>query len=236
MKTEFVPPDRSRTATGVLLIVVPALFSLLFTLLAQQFEYPGILRKDSGFVLAAFHRGGSGLQLLWYGMMTAALLFVPLAVGVRCWLQQGTLALVFGVLAGLVQALGLARWVFLVPFLAGQYTDPGASPAAKDAVLIVFGAFHQFFGAGIGEHLGYLFTGLWTLLTAQSLLRTGHPWLGRIGIALSLGILGGLLETAGASWAAQTTSLSYLLWSVWMIALGITCLRTQRRSLSNPAH
>ncbi len=33
----------------------------------------------------------------------------------------------FGVLAGVVQSLGFARWVFLVPALAARYVDPAST-------------------------------------------------------------------------------------------------------------
>jgi hypothetical protein len=43
-------------------------------------------------------------------------------------------ALVVGVLAGLVQALGLLRWVYLVPALARAHDEEDASDATRDAV------------------------------------------------------------------------------------------------------
>jgi hypothetical protein len=221
------PDVNSRIITALLLIVVPLLFTVVFTLLEQHFEYPLILRKPAGYVLEAFHRGGTALLMLWYGMMFSALLFIPLAVGVGRHLKTGMLTVVFGIIAGLVQALGLARWVFLVPHLTTRYLDPTSSTSTRDAVLVLFDAFNQLLGVGIGEHLGYLFTGLWTLLVAQSLRRLRRPWLGGTGIVVSLGILSGMLEATGAHWASITTSISYLLWSIWMISVGAMLLRNR---------
>ena len=73
-----------------------------------------------------------------------------------------------------------------------------ASDATREAVLVVFSAFHQYAGVAVGEHLGYLATGAWTLVIATSML-AGAPfrsWLGWVGIVSALGILAG---HAGAS-------------------------------------
>ena len=79
------------------------------------------------------------------------------------------LATAFGVLAAAVQFLGLIRWPYLVPYLARTFFDPSSSEATRDAVAVVFQAFHRYAGVAIGEHLGYLFTGLWTLLVGVAM-------------------------------------------------------------------
>ena len=38
---------------------------------------------------------------------------------------------------------------------------------------MVFEAFHHYAGMGVGEHLGYLSTSLWTLLVAIVIVRGG---------------------------------------------------------------
>ena len=58
----------------------------------------------------------------------------------------------------------------------------------------LFATLHRLLGVGIGEHLGYLFTGLWTLLVAASILVTASYRVARhhrfpIGIALLIGTL-----------------------------------------------
>ena len=85
---------------------------------------------------------------------------------------DGTLlavATVTGVLAALVQLLGLIRWPFLVPYLARVAAEPGASEARREAVDIVFQAFNRYLGVAVGEHLGYLLTGAWTTLAGVAL-------------------------------------------------------------------
>src|SRR5688500_20391578 len=70
----------SETVTGAALIAVPVLFNVGFTLLAQRFDYPDILRQPTHRVLARFHEGGSSLLLIWLLFALSAVLFAPLAV------------------------------------------------------------------------------------------------------------------------------------------------------------
>src|SRR5215212_4439142 len=170
-----------RRLAGVLLILTPIAFNLLFTPLSVTFEYPDILREPAGYVLERFDAGGAGLIVTWYGFMLTAVLLVPLAVLVHRVLgRQDTpymaVATAFGVVGGVVQFLGLVRWPFLVPYLADTYLDPASSGATRESVAVVFQAFNQYAGVGVGENLGYLFTGLWTALVALAMFGSPLPF------------------------------------------------------------
>jgi hypothetical protein len=135
-----------RKLAGILLILTPVAFNVLFTLLAATFEYPDILREPAGYVLRRFDAGGAGLVAIWYGFTLTAVLFVPLAVLVhRVFSQEPEappylgLATVFGVVAGVVQFLGLVRWPFLVPYLADAYLNPASSEATRESVAVCSG-------------------------------------------------------------------------------------------------
>jgi hypothetical protein len=227
--------------TGVLLILTPIAFNVFFALLSVTFEYPDILRKPAGYVLRSFDAGGSSLVAIWYGFMLTAVLFVPLAVLVHKVLaRQDTpymaVATAFGVAAGVVQFLGLVRWPFLVPYLADTYLDPASSGATRESVAVVFQAFNQYAGVGVGENLGYLFTGLWTVLVALAMFGSALPlrrWLSLLGMASAAGILVGTLEPAGFEAAANVVVVGYILWSVWLALTGILLLLP--RSLRNRA-
>ena len=219
------------TITGLFLIVVPMAFNITFFLLQRAFEYPEILRKPTDTILQRFKQGGAALRRRWYAFMFSAVLFTPVPVMVQqifepdvpWYLAVGT---AIGVLAGAVQFLGLIRWSFLVPTLADMYTAPKASQATRDSVAVVFQAFHQYLGVAIGEHLGYIFTSLWTLLLCAAILQTGmfNPIWGWLGILPALGVLTGIFEELGFKPAAVINAISYLLWSAWLIALGISLL------------
>ncbi|HEU5104070.1 MAG TPA: DUF4386 domain-containing protein [Roseiflexaceae bacterium] len=221
-----------RRLTGLLLLLVPVAFSICFTLLQTQFEYPAILRQPTADVLTKFQAGGSGLIAVWYALTLSAVLFIPLVVLVHRLLaaQEASVALsvatVFGIVAGLVQALGFLRWPFLVPHLAQVYLAPAASEAQRAAAAMVFEAFHRYAGMAIGEHLGYLSTSVWTFLVALLMLRSllFGRWLGLSGMLLALGIATGLLEPVGWELAGTINTLSYLAWAVWLIVAGLVVL------------
>jgi hypothetical protein len=219
------------TLTGLLFIIVPILFNVTFFMLQRSFSYPDILRQPTDAILRRFQAGGVPLRRLWYAFAFTTMIFIPVPIlvhqlfgpGAPWYLAVGTL---LGVLAGLVQVLGLLRWSFLVPSLAELYTRPDSSPATRDSVAVVFHAFHQYAGVAIGEHLGYLFTGLWTLLVSFAIIQTAFvaPLLGWLGLIPALGILVGLFEEAGFKPAGAINAISYILWSLWLIAFGIALL------------
>jgi hypothetical protein len=217
--------------TGLFLILVPLAFNATFFRLQRTFDYPDILRRPTEEVLRRFHAGGPALRLSWYLFALSAILFTPVPVLVHAlfgvsappWLVVGT---TLGVVAAVMQFVGLIRWAFLVPMLATHYVDPQASAATRDAVTIVFEAFHRFVGVAIGEHLGYIFTAAWTLLLCAAIITTGHvsPSFGWLGIIPALGILAGVFEEAGLKAAAPINAVGYVLWSLWLIALGVSVL------------
>jgi hypothetical protein len=222
---------RSRTLTAALLILVPVLFNVFFFLLQSSFGYPDILREPADTILDQFAAGGTSLLAIWYGFALTPALFIPAAVLLRRAFPGDApllaLATPFAIVAGVAQVLGLLRWPFLVPGLAQAYLDPAASDATRDAVLVVFSAFHQYAGVAVGEHLGYLATGAWTLVIAGAML-AGEPfrrWLGWVGIVAALGILAGLLEPAGFALGGTINAFAYILWSLWLIATAIVLLR-----------
>jgi hypothetical protein len=231
---------RLRVLTATLLIAVPVLFLLFYGLLTMTFDYPGILREPPGEILRRFAAGGPSLVLLWYGFALTPALFIPAAILLRRAFPATAplldLAVPLGVLAGVTQVLGLIRWPFLVPELARTFLDPTASEATQAAALAVFDAFHQYAGIAIGEHLGYLFTGAWTLVIAGAMLTAPvfRPWLGWAGIASALGILVGLLEPAGIALAGTINAVAYLVWSLGLVGTGIALLRLHPQSADSP--
>ena len=178
-----------------------------------------------------FQEGGAPLRRLWYAYTLSAVLFTPVPVLVQqvfgpdapWFLLVGT---VNGVLAGVVQFLGLIRWPFLVPSLAEIYTDPKSTQATRDSAAVTFQAFHRYAGVTIGEHLGFLFTSAWTVLLCIAIIQTGfvNPLLGWLGILPAIGVLVGVFEETGFKAAGVINAISYILWSVWLIAFGIALL------------
>jgi Domain of unknown function (DUF4386) len=144
------------------------------------------------------------------------------------------LMMVVGVVAAVVQALGLGRWLFAVPELARRYVaaEGAESTSTRQAIEVGFAVLHRYLGVGVGEHLGYLATGLWTILVAGSILQgTILPgWLAILGVVIGLALLVGTLEFVGPNerdgWALAGTivPIAYIAWSIWLIVLGLMLL------------
>jgi hypothetical protein len=121
-----------------------------------------------------------------------------------------------------------------VPELARRYIAAEGPDAAatRRTIEITFAALHRLLGVGIGEHLGYLLTGLWTLLVAASILSTAvvPGGLGIVGLPIGVALLIGTLEFVGSNerngWplAGTIVPIAYIAWSLWLVALGIFLL------------
>lgn len=225
-------------ATAILLIAVPVAFNVAFFELGRAFDYPGILRKPPEEVLRRFASGGSGLVLRWQALVMSALGLLPLvpllAVVLGAPPALTATTIVVGVAAALVQVIGLVRWPFAVPELARRYVaaeGPDAE-AEQHAISVVFATLNRLLGVGIGEHLGYLLTGLWTLLVGASILSTAvlPGWLGLLGIPIGLALLVGSLEFVGRNephglaLVGKIIPIAYIAWSLWLVAAGVLLL------------
>ena len=88
---------------------------------------------------------------------------------------------------------------------------------------------HRYLGVGIGEHLGYLATGSWTMLVAASILGGAAlpAWLAITGLIIGVALLVGTLEFVGPNeldgWelAGTIVPIAYIAWSIWLILLGV---------------
>lgn len=82
--------------------------------------------------------------------------------------------------------LGLIRWPFLVPHLARADAEYDVSPARREASDVVFQSFNRYLGVAVGEHICYLFTGCWSVLTGAALIQANNApwWLGVAGIVV----------------------------------------------------
>lgn len=124
---------------------------------------------------------------------------------------------------------GLLRWVYLVPALARAYADPALEPPERDVHASVFRALHQYLGVGVGEHLGYLFTGIWSALIGVGIIQaTALPaWLGWPRIVIGAGLAVGSAEFLGPNeqrgWrlADAAVPFLYIAWSIWLLLIGV---------------
>ncbi len=232
----------ARPITGLSAIVLAIAFNVPYAMLAATYDYPAVLRRPAGEALDMFAAGGSNLIITWHLFALCALLLVPMALALtltpKSVAQTPGLAIgaaIAGSLAGLAQAMGLWRWVFVVPGLARLHADPATSDEARRAAEQTFDLINQYGGVAIGEHLGQLLTALFVCLLSVMQWRTSRHITAGLGfltvIAIVLGTNEGLAIALGHSGDtfALATIAGYLGLSLWLIATGIGLLRAPAR-------
>jgi hypothetical protein len=232
---------KARPITGVCAIALAILFNVPFAILGSTFDYPDVLRRPAGEVLDLFAAGGNMLILTWHAFGLTALLLAPVAimlalaperVGSRPVRAIG--AAILGALAGLAQAMGLWRWVFVIPGLARTHADPAASADAKLGAERAFDILNQYGGVAIGEHLGQWLTALFVLFLALAQWSEGRRISALVGFvtaaAVAVGTEEGVAIALGHSGAvfSMATIGGFLGLTVWLIATGVGEVRGKK--------
>lgn len=220
-------------AAGVGAIALGVGLNLPYAALVALYAYPDILRRPAAEALRRFAEGGPTLIAAWYGFMLAALALIPVAIAVsitpsrlanRPALAIG--AALAGALAGLAQAIGLARWIFVIPALAQAPADSGAT----------FDILNSYGGVAIGEHIGQLLTALFMAQVASLQCAEGASRLGVVGLSsavvIAIGTGEGLALALGTDGDlfGLATIVGFLGLSLWLVATGMAALRRPQQN------
>ena len=204
-------------------------FNIPYSLLAANFNYPAILRRPAVEALNLFAAGGPGLILTWYGFALAAIALIAIAPALaitpaRIATMPGLAigAAIAGSLAGLAQAIGLLRWVFVVPELARNHTALAEH---------TFTMLNQYGGVAIGEHLGQMLTALFVIQLAAMQKREAAPMSAGLGMLTAIGLVIGTgeglaiaLGGSGHGFSLMTMA-GFLALTAWLIVTGVGLLR-----------
>jgi hypothetical protein len=222
-----------RQLTGALFILGAILINIPFTLLIMNFDYPDILRKPVGEILTSFQAGGNSLIYTWLAFAWVGLPIVFGTIMLKRVLEKENSAFLetattIAVIGFIVQMVGLLRWVFVVPIIARLYTDPGTDAATKESLSALFMVVHQYGGVVLGEHIGQIFTIIWSSMISAMIYKSTMfskwvAWLGWVASTIYLLAQTELLATVipdfpVLDWAGLYGS---LLWLVWVIVLGV---------------
>jgi hypothetical protein len=219
-------PRSTRQATGILLIAAAVLAAVGAGWLSVAFAWPDILDAPGDQAIPAFTDAASAIRTAFSLMLPSSLLLIPAAI----YLEQVTggpatpavrTVTAFGVLGAFAQILGWVRWPVTMPHLADAYA------AASDTAPVTasYEVLNRYAGGALGEHLGWLFQGLWAVGLALLLLRVAAipRWYSLLGLILSLLWLpmtwGSGLFTA--EWPAPVGSSISVAWYLWLAALGV---------------
>lgn len=219
-------------AGSLLLFLVAA--TLPYTWLIEHFGYDDILREPTAVILRNFQAGGAPLVLAWFAFAMSALLFIPVALGLHRLMAAHGLpdrgVLVLGVASAIAQAIGLLRWVLVVPALAAAHAAPDATPATRDAAAVVFDAVHRYGGMVLGEMVGQLLLAGWTAGAALALWRSRAVPRAVAGLGLltvPLWLLGQtelLHLVVPAVPSLEVIPLAFMGWEAWLAAIAIALL------------
>lgn len=206
--------------------------SVAFGILSTVFEFPDVLRRPGGEVLALYAEKADVVRPTYWVLGMTGLVLVGIAVELGRFLTpfaEGPARLVsgFGVATGVFWSLGYTRWPIAVPYLSEMYLSGDA--AEKERAAEMYGMLNRYAGMTVGEHLGFITMGVFAIALAIGLRRgeIGPRWL------LPVGIIGGVLITITSyeQYNPEVTLLGALnglantVWFLWMIAIGIVLLR-----------
>jgi len=112
---------------GVVGVLIP------YVTLTITFEYPDILRKDTGVILDSFNKGGTRLIGTWFAFALGGITLIPAYILIGQKFESKSMltrtATNIGVIGLVVQMIGLLRWTFVVPVLASSFAQ-----SADDAI------------------------------------------------------------------------------------------------------
>lgn len=219
---------------GVLLIIGAIGVLVPYTILTNIFDYPNILRQDTGLILAKFHYGGNVLIWTWwaFAILGLPLLEAYILIGQKLEHKYYFVrwATTLGIIGLIVQMIGLLRWTFVVPVLANNFIT--GNEMTKEASKVAFQIVHQYGGVVLGEHIGQLFTIAWTIMMTSAfaklkLFPKWTIWLGYISSIIYLIAQTELFATVMPTvpvigWAGFWGS---TLWIVWLMIIGVKMLK-----------
>jgi hypothetical protein len=237
---------------ALLLVLEAVLVTVPFFILQSVFEFPDILRQPADYALRLFVQHRSVIVPTYYVFLVSALMGLPLTFAlVRYFANtnygaaaKGNPSLTgFGVAMVVFQALGFSRWVFTIPMLADAYFAPNATEASKQALALMYDTLNRYLGMTVGEHLGFLTMGAWTLVLSWQMLRVmqseARVSLPTSRIIAGVGYVTGLLIIlsagehfggASAQAFAVMNVIANTLWIFWLIALAIVMVRVPAQS------
>lgn len=223
-------PAAASRGLGALLIADALLSFAPLLVLGAAIGWPASLGRPAAEQLAAVQANADAVALGYGLYLLYSLLIAPVMIGLASrtfgGLNRPLAATVaaFGALSALARAIGILRWLTVMPALAAAHAT--ADPAARVQIELLFDAVTRY-GGGIGEVLGV------SLLMALSLgtlcigawRRGGLPRplaAGGVLVALALAALS-LPEFRGPDLMPVAVAVSAL--SAWMLAAGVWCLR-----------
>lgn len=237
--------SRIQSRTLALFLVLEAiLVTAPFFILQSVFEFPDILRQPADYALKLFLQHESVIVPTYYVFLFSALTAIPLSVAlVRFFASneaasKGNSALLsLGTATAIFQAIGFSRWVFTIPMIAHAYFAPNTAETSKQALALMYETLNRYLGMTVGEHLGFLSMGAWTIVLAWQFGKAGVAservsrilvWTGYATGVLTVLSAGEHFGGASAPLFAVLNIIANTVWIFWLVGLAILFYRSER--------
>jgi hypothetical protein len=224
------PAARGSRGLGLLLIADALLSFAPVAILGAAIGWPASLDKPAAEQMAAIAAAPQGVTLGYGVYLLYSILVAPVMIGLAArvggglFQPLGATVAAFGALSALARAIGILRWLTVMPLLAGAHAAGDAATRAQ--IALVFDAVHAY-GGGIGELLGVsVFMALSVgLLSAAAWVRRQMPaWLCALGL-VAAAMLGALSVPAFGGPEFMPVAAAVIMLSLWMLAAGVWLLR-----------
>ncbi len=223
---------------ALLLVLEVILQTVTVIVLGAAIDWPASLDEPASVNLPLIVEQ-QGAVILGYGSyLLYSILILPLASLLYFVLKERessspllAVAVGFGAISALARSLGIARWLVLMPVLAGIYLDPESSETTRQTVSVVYEAFNAYAG-GVGEILGVgLFGATLFGLISVALVRSSEfpSWTGYAGLVVAAFLAVGALELFGLDVGLFIT-ISVATLQLWMLTLAVVLFLRSRRS------
>ncbi|MCB1326648.1 MAG: DUF4386 family protein [Spirochaetales bacterium] len=237
-------PTNQVVRTSIVLFLVASLVHIVlmhvaYFILVDTFQFPEILRAPTVDMLAAYTRQLDINRFAYYVFTLTGFTFILMHLFLYSGFEnRGPLAEVgrtFAVLAGLLQALGFGRWVFLVPWIADvvQTNDP-----EQQSALLLLEAFHRYAGILAGENLAFVAHGIAGAAFSVHMLGEKRiaPVFAYLGIPIHALIGLYSLEQFGGSLAilGPANVVFQVLWLAWLLFTAIYLYRSRGNNTAIP--
>lgn len=224
------------SAAVLLALEVICVLVATFTLQAA-FQFPAILREPASAAFGLFQKNQSVIVPAYYVFMLSGLLYLPVSFALRNALKATAAVeeshlntmVVLGATTAIFQAVGFSRWIFLMPYLTTMYF--GGDASIRQTVTLIYETFNRYAGMTIGEHLGFIAMGFWTIVLAASVKRLVPAWVSTSGISIGVLLVLSIGEHFGGSTADVFATLNFVANTLWTIWISVFAFFTLRKAL-----
>jgi hypothetical protein len=220
----------SGRALGIFLVAEALLSLAPVVVLGAAIGWPDSLGRPAAEQLAAIAAKPDAVALGYGIYLLYSVLIAPLMIALAARLAGGLNSVVgatvaaFGAISALARAIGILRWLTVMPVLASAHA--GADPSARAQIELLFNAVTEY-GGGIGEILGVaLFMALslgLLCITAWRSRSLPRP-LAALGLVSAL-LLASLALPSLRIDIETPVALAVSVLSLWMLVTGVWMMR-----------